>query len=147
MKYALYPENREQIIKAITDYLRALDDKTYQVTITDYDTSRSAQQNRLQRKWILELASQGDMTAEQYRAHSKLHIGVPILRNENEDFKVKYDRIIRPMDYETKLELMSVPLDFPVSRLMTVSQSQRYLTEMFNYWTGKGFILTQPGEQ
>jgi len=147
MRYVLYKDDRERTIKAITAYLQSLDDNTYQVVIKDYDDSRSANQNRLQRKWLLELAEQGDMTSEQYRAHSKLHIGVPILRNESTEFKESYDRLIRPRPYPEKLELMSVPLDFPVSRLMTVSQAQRYLTEMFNYWTGKGFILTQPGEQ
>ena len=76
---------------------------------------RSIEQNKLQRMWMNELEEQGDMRAEEYRGYCKLHFGIPILRAENEVFCEKYDRLIRPLDYEVKIEYMMAPFDFPVT--------------------------------
>lgn len=118
------------------------------VLTVDYSPSkkRSQMQNRLQRLWIKELEQQGDMRAEEYRAYCKLHIGVPILRNDSDDFKARYDRVIRPLDYETKIELMKVPFDFPVTRLMNKRQKTQYLDAVYQHWTSKGFALTRPSD-
>lgn len=106
---------------------------------------RSVAQNRLQRLWLNEIAEQlGDRTAEEMRAYCKLHFGVPILRAENELFREKYDRIIKPLDYETKLEIMAEPLDFPVTRLMTTEQKTRYLNEIHKHFSEQGVVLTDP---
>ena len=118
-----------------------------EITIDDEPSNkRSLAQNRLQRLWVFELAEQGDMDAESYRAICKLHIGVPILRNESDDFKARYDSVVRPLDYETKIELMKVPFDFPVTRLMTTKQKSQYLDAVYQYWTSKGFALTRPSD-
>lgn len=106
---------------------------------------RSVEQNRLQRMWTLEVAEQlGDRTAEEVRGFNKLTLGVPILRAENQVFAERYDEVVKPLPYETKLALMAEPLDFPVTRLMTVDQSTRYLDAVFKYWTEKGIRLTEP---
>lgn len=106
---------------------------------------RSWQQNKLQRLWVGEIAEQkGDETPEEIRGFCKLTIGVPILRQENDDFREKYDRIIRPLQYEQKLEMMMEPLDFPVTRLMTSKQKTQYLDEISRYWSSKGYVLTDP---
>ena len=105
---------------------------------------RSIEQNRLNRMWMLELEQQGDMTAEEYRAYCKLHIGVPILRNAEPGFKEKYDSIVRPLDYHKKIELMMVPFDFPVTRMMTTRQHMEYLDKVHEHFSCKGFSLTQP---
>lgn len=106
---------------------------------------RSNDQNRLNRLWMNELESQDDnMTAEEYRGWCKLHIGIPILRNEDEAFCEEYDRVIKPMPYELKLTLMMVPFDFGVTRLMTVKQEMTYLDRVFRHFTEKGFQLTEP---
>lgn len=109
---------------------------------------RSVEQNRLQRLWLNEIAEQlGDQTAEEVRGYCKLTIGVPILRAENESFCEKYDRLIRPLPYETKLELMMEPLDFPVTRLMSTEQKTRYLDGVARHFAEKGIVLTQPEGQ
>src|SRR5690554_260743 len=108
---------------------------------------RSIAQNRLQRMWMLELAEQGDMSAEDYRAYCKAYFGVRILRAENEAFREQYDRIVRPLEYEQKLEIMKEPIDLPVTRLMTSRQKKRYLDDIYTFWTGKGFKLTDPDWQ
>lgn len=105
---------------------------------------RSIEQNKLQRKWLNEAAEQGDQTAEEYRAYCKLTIGVPILRNENDAFRVQYDSIVRPLPYEKKLEIMKEPIDFPVTRLMTSKQKTNYLDQIYQHFCGLGFILTEP---
>jgi len=105
---------------------------------------RSLDQNRLQRQWLNEAAGQGDQSAEEYRAYCKLHIGVPMLRSEDEDFRKKYDAIIKPMAYEQKLELMQEPIAFPVTSLMNTSQMARYLDAMYVELSSQGIVLTEP---
>jgi len=107
---------------------------------------RSLDQNRLQQMWNMELAEQGDMAMEEYRAYNKLHFGVPILR-ESGEFRQQYDTTIRPLTYEQKLEIMKAPMDFPVTRLMTVKEHKRFLDDIYAHWTGKGFRLTDPDWQ
>lgn len=118
-----------------------------ELTIDDAPSDkRSLDQNRLQRLWLNELEQQGDMRAEDYRAYGKLHIGVPILRNESDDFKARYDSVVRHLPYETKLELMKVPFDFPVTRLMNKKQKTQFLDALYHHWTSQGFHLTRPDD-
>ena len=109
---------------------------------------RSVEQNRLQRLWCREIAEQlGDRTPEQVRGYCKLHIGVPILREENSDFREKYDRIIRPHSYAEKLEMMMEPFDFPVTRLFSTEQKVRYLDGIHQHFAEQGLQLTNPDER
>jgi len=95
------------------DKLLAAQSLPFTVSITK-GKSRTTEQNKLQRMWLLEISEQlGDQTAEEVRGYCKLTMGVPILRAENEAFAEKYDRIIKPFPYETKLELMMEPMDSP----------------------------------
>lgn len=119
--------------------------KPFVVEVKKKGSQRSTEQNRLQFLWINEAAEQlQEDTAEGYRAYCKLHFAVPILRNENDEFREAYDRYIRPLDYETKLAFMAVPLDFPCTRLMTVDQKTRYLNMMQDHFRGLGVLLTEP---
>lgn len=105
---------------------------------------RSAEQNRLQRLWVGEIAAQlGDQTAEEVRGECKLTLGVPILRAENEDFREQYDTHVRGLPYPTKLALMMEPLDMPVTRLMTVDQTTRYLEAIARRYSEQGVRLTE----
>jgi hypothetical protein len=118
--------------------------KTPVLEVRTESRKRTIEQNKLQRKWLLEAQQQGDMTAEEYRGYCKLHFGVPMLIHELEGFKEKYDRHIRYLPYETKIALMMEPFDFPVSRLMNTEQSTRYLDMVYQHLTGLGFVLTIP---
>lgn len=109
---------------------------------------RSVEQNKLQRLWLKEAVEQlQDESIEQKRGYCKLHFGVPILRNENDDFKAAYDKIIRPHSYEEKLQMMMLPLDFPVTRLMTSGQHARYLEDIQVHFQGLGVQLTEPNSE
>lgn len=102
---------------------------------------RSVEQNRMQRRLLSEIAEQTGQTTEEVRALCKLTIGVPILRAENELFCLKYDEIIRPLPYETKLAMMAEPFDFPITRLMTTAQKTRYLDEIQRHFGGQGVVF------
>lgn len=109
---------------------------------------RSVQQNKLQRKWMQEihdqLREQGTYSdPEDVRGFCKLHFGVPIMR-EDSAFREGYDKIIKPLAYESKLEIMKEPLDFSVTRLMTTEQKTRYLDAIYKHFTDLGLRLTRP---
>ena len=106
---------------------------------------RSVEQNKLQRLWLNEAAAQLEgQTAEELRGLCKLTIGVPILRAENEDFREKYDAVVRPLPYEAKLAIMMEPLDLPVTRLMNTEQKTRYLDGISKLFAEQGVVLTEP---
>ena len=106
---------------------------------------RSDAQNRLQRRWVGEIAEQlPDQSAEEWRGYCKLHFGVPIMRAESDAFQTQYDEIIRPLPYEHKLALMMVPLDLPVTRIMNVRQKTAYLDAIHHHFSAQGVILTDP---
>ena len=110
-----------------------------------HGVNRSNEQNNLQWKWMQEASDQrSDMRADEYQAYCKLHFGIPILRAEDEDFKAQYDRLIRPMSYEEKLDIMGGVIDFPVTRLMNTEQTTRYLDAVYEHFTGLGVVLTNP---
>lgn len=105
---------------------------------------RSVDQNRLQRKWMAEIAEQWGETAEYWRGYCKLCIATPILRAENDEFRAKYDEHVKPLDYETKIAIMQEPLDLPVTRLMTTAQHTTYLDAVFKHFAEQGVVLTIP---
>lgn len=108
---------------------------------------RTSAQNRLQRKWVTEIAEQlPDEKAEYWRGYCKLRFGVPLLREENEEFREKYDAVVRPLSYEMKIAIMSEPLDMPVTRLMTTKQKTAYLDAIFRHFSEQGVILTIPDD-
>lgn len=116
------------------------------ITVTS-GASRSLEQNKLQRLWCMEAAEQlGDRTAEEIRGFCKLHYGVPIMREGHDDFRETYDRLIKPLPYETKLAYMMEPLDFPITRLMTVWEKSQYLDAMHKGLSELGVKLTEPSE-
>lgn len=108
--------------------------------------SKSHEQDRLENMWHREAADQlQDETAEEKRAYSKLHFGVPILRSENDVFREQYDRVLKPHAYEDKLRMMAAPIDFPITRLMTSKQKSSYLDALYQHYRGQGVQVTEPG--
>lgn len=106
--------------------------------------SRSSSQNRLAQRWFTDIATQiGDQTHEDVRAECKLTVGVPILRAENEAFRLSYDLTMKHLPYEAKLAAIKA-FDLPVTRLMNVTQMTAFMDEMQRRWTGQGIRLTDP---
>ena len=105
---------------------------------------RTLEQNQLMWKWMGEAAAHfGDRTANELHAYCKLHFGVPILR-EDENFRESYDDVLKPLSYEKKLKAMAAPLDFPITRLMSVEQLSRFLNDVYQHLSEQGVNLTIP---
>lgn len=139
-----------RIIQSDTDraaYYTLLEGRKYPYTVTvKSGKDRSQDQNRLMWKWMAEAEDQlQEYTASEYQAWCKLHIGVPILRRDD-DFRAAYDEVIKPLPYEMKLKAMSPPLDFPVSRLMTTKQFTRFLDTIYAHFKSLGVQLTEPDD-
>ena len=152
-RFVLRPEDHRQgwrIASSARDALReaaveARDSgQPHEVVIRPHRSKRSTEQNRLQWLWLQEAEQQGDQRAEEYRAEIKLRVGIPLLRAESDHFRERYDTTIKGLDYETKLNLMAEPFDFPVTRLMSVQQMTEYLERMRQYLTVQGIALTAP---
>ena len=131
-------QDREQVIKVISGR-----EMPCTINITK-GAPRSIEQNKTGRMWFREAQDQGDNTAEEYRGYCKAHFGIPILLLESEEFAEQYNRIIRPLPYEQKIEIMMTPIDFPVTRIMSTKQKSAYLDKVYGYFTGLGFQLTEP---
>ena len=106
---------------------------------------KSHKQDKMENKWHVEAFEQlKDNEPEYKRGEAKLLLGVPILRNENEAFKKDYDLMIKPLPYEWKIKMMMEPIDFPVTRRMTMKQKARYLDAVKTRYEEQGVILTIP---
>lgn len=117
----------------------------YTITFKAGEEKRRDAQNRFIYEAYDQIAKMlGDRTASDVRAETKLHCGIPIMRNENDAFREKYDRLLKPFPYETKLELMVEPMEFPVTSLMNVKQMSRYITDMMAYWDSNGASVMLP---
>jgi C-terminal processing protease CtpA/Prc len=134
---------REPIhVEALANMLR---ERKLPITVTwTQGAPRSTAQNRLAQRWFTDIATQlGDQTHEDVRAECKLHFGVPILRAENEVFRLSYDRVIKALPYKEKLAAIKA-FDLPVTRLMNVKQMTAFMDEMQRHWSGQGVRLTDP---
>lgn len=119
--------------------------RPFTVDVTD-GRDRSAEQNRLSHRWYAEIAEQTGEAVEEVRARCKLELGVPIMREASEKFRATYDRIIRPLDYADKLDLIR-DTDMPVTRLMGVGDMSRYMDAVFQRHAEFGIALTVPPDK
>lgn len=127
---------------AAIELLKGLDEsKPWQFDLRPYKRDRSAEQNRLAFRWYTEISRHlGDQTAEEIRAHCKAYLGIPILNRDNEAFRETYNRCIRPLSTENKLEIIE-RMDIQITRLMNVKQMSEYLGAMQMYWSRQGIVL------
>ena len=105
---------------------------------------RSLDQNALSHALYSQIAAQiEDQTVNDIRAECKLRHGVPILRAESDEFRAKYDKVIKPHDYETKLSLMEW---LPVTSLMNKPQFSEYIDTVIREYSKVGISIVMPGE-
>lgn len=110
---------------------------------------RSLAQNRLVNKWYSEAANWlGDQEAWEVRSECKLYLGVRLMLAEDETFREKWYRMIKDRyTLEEKLEMMSPPWDFPVTRLMTVKQMTKYMDAVHQKYAAQGVPLSLPDDR
>lgn len=93
---------------------------------------------------IAQMTEIGDV--EDARRYCKLHIGVPIMRKANEDFRNAWNVSFLMLTYETKLEYMGPcalfgPDGFPVTRLFDRAQGIAYTDKIVAEFSGKGVVF------
>lgn len=69
------------------------------------------------------------------RRECKLMIGCAILYRESDDFVRTFDKVIRPLSQEIRLEAMDL---ISVSSIMSVKQAKEYITNVINQYTLRG---------
>ena len=120
-----------------------LSNRKLPITVTYTQGARRTElQNRLTQRWYTDISLQlGDQSHEDVRTECKLRIGVPILRAENDAFRLSYDSILKHLTYAEKLDAIK-SFDLPVTRLMTTKQLGQYVDEMQRIYATQGIRLT-----
>jgi len=134
----------EADLTLLTTYLKGRK-RPFTVEITE-GRDRSTEQNRLAFKWYAEISEQTGEDREDVRARCKLEIGIPILREAHERFRSTYDKLVRPLPYDEKLNLIR-DTEMPVTSLMNVEQMSRYLDIVFRRHAEIGVALTVPPDR
>jgi hypothetical protein len=105
---------------------------------------RSSDQNSISHAWYEQLARElPEDDTSGWKSYCKLHIGVPLLRAEDGQFREFYDAAVKGLKYEQKLAAMKF---VPVTSLMTKGQLSKYLEAMQMEFVGRGVQLEFPQE-
>ena len=132
-----------RLTEAITRLTAMFREKKYVVVSLRPGKDRTLDQNAL---WfamyqrIAEMTNMGDV--EDARRYCKLHVGVPIMRKDDDSFREGWNRVFLNLDYETKLELMGPcavfgPDGFPVTRLFNRAQGIAYTDRIVAEFAGR----------
>lgn len=121
-----------------------------EVVIKNQETATEARrdiQNKLQFHWLKEIDQQKQKiekypinSAGELRAFCKLKFGVAIMI-EDDDFRKSWLLSMGHLNYRTKLKIIE-DLEIPITRLMTINQMARYLTDLKQFWNQLGVELT-----
>ena len=106
----------------------------FQVTINT-GKKRGINQNFVSHGWYSKISKEeAEYTPEQVKCLCKLHLGVPILRAENEEFSADCEGMLDPLSYEMKLRVLQF---FPVTSRMNTTQMKRYMEDMRNHYASR----------
>jgi len=113
------------------------------ITVSSIDgRDRTGQQNSLMWLWASEAALQlQDRTPDELQREWKLRHGVPILREDSPEFRELYDKALKPLPYQLKVEAMRF---IPVTSEMRVRQMVRFLDAVQRECVENGIKLTDP---
>ena len=137
-----------KLSEAITLMTRMYREKKFVVVSMRPGKDRTLDQNALWFAMYDRIAKTTDMgDVEDVRRYCKLHFGVQILLNEDEDFRAAWYRTMRHLSYEEKLDLMGGnalfgPDGFPVTRLFNRAQGVAYTDRIAAEFTAKGVVFT-----
>jgi len=127
--------------KAAMHRIHELEPGDWIMDIKPFEKNRTDAQNRLSFKWYTEWGKSTGYGTEHHRNYCKLHFGVPILRRDRPEFADTYDRIIKPLSYEKKLDVMEF---IDITSIMGVRQMTEYLNEIEQAAAIEGIKLTHP---
>jgi len=128
--------NSEQTLSKLIGDLRELwrEHKYLRISIKA-GKDRSLSQNALEHTWFAQIANElREQTTAQVKAECKLVYGVPILRAENEEFRIFSNMALRHLTYEQRLEAMNF---VPISSIMTVDQLSQFLNAIQKGYEGR----------
>ena len=109
-----------------------------------FSNPRNLDQNGLSHIWYLQIGDFMNLSPIQAKAYCKGHYAIPIMCGENEEFRKKYDALIRDrFTYEEKLELLEW---FPVTSLMSKGQFSRYMDDIQHHFAEQGLVLQSINE-
>ncbi|PBJ02081.1 hypothetical protein [Pseudomonas sp. ACN5] len=139
--------SQAKLSEAITSLTTMYRDKKFVVVSLRPGKDRTLDQNAL---WfslyqrIAAITQIGDV--EDARRYCKLHFGVQILLNEDDDFRNSWYRTMRHLSYEQKLDLMGAcplfgPDGFPVTRLLSRTQGIAYTDRIVADFTARGVVF------
>lgn len=136
-----------KLSEAISKLTSMFRDKKFVVVSLRPGKDRTLDQNALWfafYKRIAEMTQIGD--AADARRYCKLHIGVQILLNEDEEFQRAWYRIMRHLTYEEKLAAMGGcklfgPDGMPVTSLFNRAQGVGYTDRILAEFTAKGVFF------
>jgi hypothetical protein len=136
-----------KLSEAISKLTSMFRDKKFVVVSLRPGKDRTLDQNALWfgfYKRIAEMTQIGD--AADARRYCKLHIGVQILLNEDEEFQRAWYRIMRHLTYEEKLAAMGGcklfgPDGMPVTSLFNRAQGVAYTDRILAEFTAKGVFF------
>ena len=125
----------ESLQRAIGELREQFRTRKYLTLSLTHGKKRSLDQNAISHAWYQQVANElREDTPLMVKSFCKLHMGIPILRAESDDFREKYDRAVKPMSYPDKLTLMEW---FPVTSLMTTPQISEYLENVQGHYRGR----------
>ena len=106
--------------------------------------ARSLDQNAISHAWYQQMARElREDDDVGHKSYCKLHHGVPILRADDEEFRLFYDAALKGLSYEQKREAMKF---VPVTSLMTKPQLSKYLEAVQSDFRTRGVWLEFPQE-
>lgn len=123
--------------------------KAHKYLVVNYriGKDRTLDQNNLWFEMYKRIASMTAIgTEEDARKHCKLHLGVPIMRAADEGFRDGWDKLMKPLPYETKLELMGACSlygadGFPVTRLFDRKGGIAYTEAIVAEFAPRGVVF------
>jgi hypothetical protein len=140
--------SQAKLSEAITSLTTMYRDKKFVVVSLRPGKDRTLDQNALWFKFYQRIAAMtqiGDV--EDARRYCKLHFGVQILVNEDDDFRTAWYQTMRHLSYGQKLEMMGGcslfgPDGFPVTRLFSRAQGIAYTDRIVADFTARGVVFT-----
>jgi hypothetical protein len=147
MNERLSVNSSARLSEAITRLAAMYRERKYVVVSLRPGKDRTLDQNALWfafYKRIAEMTQIGD--AADARRYCKLHIGVQILLNEEEDFRAAWYRVMRHLTYEEKLEAMGGsalfgPDGMPVTSLFNRAQGILYTDRIVAEFSAKSVFF------
>lgn len=122
-KLTVYSER--SLSESIGEIRELFEIKKYFTLTIKIGKKRSIDQNWVMHGWFQQIANElREYTADHIKCQCKYHLGVPILRAEDEEFNRKCKLILDPLPYETRIEAMSL---IQVTSIMSTDQLSEFM--------------------